>query len=88
MVSFSSLTLAQSSIALLVFLVGCRCGINGNCDVPSEKCNCDANDNVWRFDEGYVTEKSRLPITEVRLGDNDEANEEGRHTIGMLECFN
>ena len=45
------------------------------------------NDDVWRFDEGYVTEKSRLPITEVRFGDTGSANEEAKHTIGRLECF-
>eukprot|EP00112_Aurelia_sp_Birch-Aquarium-sp1_P014972 Seg3278.1 transcript_id=Seg3278.1/GoldUCD/mRNA.D3Y31 product=Neurexin-4 protein_id=Seg3278.1/GoldUCD/D3Y31 len=66
---------------------GCRCGIDGNCTVVSEKCNCDANDNAWRFDEGYVTENDRLPITEIRLGDNGNQEENGRHTIGRVECF-
>eukprot|EP00795_Rhopilema_esculentum_P006998 gene6998-biopygen8424 len=49
-------------------------------------CNCYANDAVWRFDEGFVTDNKRLPITEVRLGDTGDASEEGAHTIGKLIC--
>ena len=69
------------------FLEGCRCGIDGNCAEVDKKCNCDVNDNTWRFDEGYVTEKSRLPITELRFGDTGSAHEEGKHTLRRLECF-
>eukprot|EP00795_Rhopilema_esculentum_P007003 gene7003-biopygen8429 len=65
---------------------GCSCGITNSCALSSEQCNCDANDSAWRFDEGYVTEKKRLPLTEVRLGDTGDSGEEGAHTIGKLYC--
>ncbi|XP_065061013.1 neurexin-4-like [Rhopilema esculentum] len=65
---------------------GCKCGITGTCAKAGTLCNCDANDNVMRFDEGYVTDKSRLPITEVRLGDTGSSSEYGAFTIGRLEC--
>ena len=55
--------------------------------MDNKKCNCNANDAVWRFDEGYVTDKSRLPITEVIFGDTGGADEEGKHAIGRLECY-
>eukprot|EP00795_Rhopilema_esculentum_P007002 gene7002-biopygen8428 len=51
------------------------------------KCHCDENDLQWRFDEGYVTEKERLPLTGVSLGDTGQtAYEKGAHTIGQLMC--
>ncbi|XP_065061543.1 neurexin-4-like [Rhopilema esculentum] len=65
---------------------GCSCGITGTCAKSSDLCNCYANDAVWRFDEGFVTDNKRLPITEVRLGDTGHASEEGAHTIGKLIC--
>ena len=51
-----------------------------------QRCNCDKNDYVWRYDEGYITDKQRLPLTEVRLGDTGHANEFGKFTVGPLEC--
>ena len=49
-------------------------------------CNCDANDRVWRYDGGFVAEKHRLPLREVRVGDTGTKNEIMRYTIGPLEC--
>ena len=54
--------------------------------MPNQLCNCDANDSVWRYDEGYITDKQRLPLTEVRLGDTGHAGEIGKFTVGPLEC--
>ena len=66
--------------------LGCKCGITRSCANPQRLCNCDANDNVLRHDEGYITDKRRLPLTEVRLGDTGSANEWGSYTIGPLLC--
>ena len=71
---------------LCLTFLGCKCGEQNNCVVESKKCNCDANDQVWRFDEGYVREEAHLPITEIRLGDTGGPNEMGKHTIGKLQC--
>ena len=67
--------------------VGCACGITSTCRNNAYKCNCDANlAGVWLRDEGYVTDKNVLPLTEIRLGDTGVWNEYGYHTIGKLEC--
>ena len=65
---------------------GCKCGIDKSCAYSGWLCNCYANDNVWRYDEGYVTDKQRLPLTEVRLGDTGGWAEYGKHTIGPMIC--
>ena len=65
---------------------GCKCGIDNSCATSGHLCNCDTNDYTWRFDEGYITDKQRLPLTEVRLGDTGAAVEYGKFIIGQLEC--
>ena len=47
----------------------CSCGATRTCADPSKVCNCDLNDDVWRFDEGYVTHKPDLPLTFFGAGD-------------------
>ena len=47
----------------------CACGENGTCFDPKTKCNCDANDEVLRKDEGYLEYKLDLPVTQFRAGD-------------------
>ncbi|XP_013419026.1 neurexin-4 [Lingula anatina] len=64
----------------------CACSRDGSCADPSDHCNCDANDNVWRSDEGYITQSSYLPITIVKFGDTGDSDEEGYHTVGPLVC--
>lgn len=66
----------------------CGCYKEGNCyQHPKYKCNCDANDLTWRFDVGDFTDKSTLPVTEVRLGDTGNDDEdEGRYKVGYLMC--
>ena len=69
---------------------GCACGLTGSCaDDESLKCNCDKNDKNWREDRGFLTNKSHLPVKQLRFGDTGDANlkEEGYHTLGKLECY-
>ena len=40
----------------------------------------------WREESGLLTDKSALPVTKVRLGDFDQSQEEGYHTLGKLKC--
>ena len=65
---------------------GCSCSLTGTC-ATNKKCNCDANDGVWREDSGYLKEKEYLPISEVRFGDTGDSSEKGYHTIGKLKCY-
>ncbi|CAK8695481.1 unnamed protein product [Clavelina lepadiformis] len=64
----------------------CACGETGSCLNNNWKCNCDANLNVETFDEGYLTDKTLLPVTEVRFGDTDSPTESGWFTLGPLVC--
>ena len=56
-------------------------------------CNCDKNDGVWREDSGLLTDKTQLPVKELRFGDtgingpNNVADEKGYHTLGKFRCY-
>ena len=64
----------------------CACGMTNSCARSSDGCNCDKNDNVWREDSGLLTDKTKLPVKQLRFGDVSSP-EEGYHTLGKLKCF-
>jgi hypothetical protein len=66
----------------------CACGMTNKCD-GGGKCNCDKNDSYWHEDNGYLTDKNTLPVTELRFGDTGDGknNEYGYHTLGQLRCW-
>ena len=64
----------------------CACGVTNSCS-NDKKCNCDSYANGWRADSGLLTDKSALPVTQIRLGDLDQSHEEGYHTLGKLKCY-
>ena len=66
----------------------CECHKYGSCYKNKFRCNCDANNLNWDSDQGYLTDKSTLPVTELRFGDtgsNDK--DQGRFTLGSLYCM-
>ena len=68
----------------------CACGMTNSCADPSKVCNRDKNDGVWREDSGLLTDKSTLPVKELRFGDTgvyDGVDEKGYHTLGKLRCY-
>ena len=65
----------------------CACGLTNSCANPSYGCNCDKNDDVWREDSGFLTEKSDLPVLQLRFGDTGSSNERGYHTLGKFKCY-
>ena len=68
----------------------CACGMTNSCADPSQVCNCDKNDGVWREDSGLLTDKSTLPVKELRIGDTGVfkgVDEKGYHTLGKLRCY-
>ena len=65
----------------------CACGLSGTCADPGYGCNCDKNDNVWREDSGLLTNKSHLPVIQLRFGDIDSSFQNGYHTLGKLKCY-
>ena len=64
----------------------CACGMTNSCADPSKPCNCDKNDGVWREDSGLLTDKSTLPVKELRFGDTG-GNEKGYHTLRKFKCY-
>ena len=64
----------------------CACGVTNSCS-NSKKCNCYNGGSGWREDSGLLTDKSALPVTQIRLGDLDDSQEEGYHTLGKLKCY-
>ena len=65
----------------------CACGVTNSCS-NGKKCNCHyRNGRGWREDSGQLTDKSTLPVTQIRLGDLGDPQEEGYHTLGKLKCY-
>ena len=67
----------------------CACGMTTSCADPKYGCNCDANDQVWREDSGLLTDKTRLPVKQLRFGETgtSQYSEQGYHTLGKLKCY-
>ena len=77
----------------------CACGMNGTCAKPNTSikcsCNCCANDDEWREDSGVLTNKTHLPVKQLRFGDtgvhdkgkDSEFDEQGYHTLGKFKCY-
>ena len=65
----------------------CACGMTNSCANPSYGCNCDINDSVWREDGGLLTDKTHLPVKQLRFGDTHYSHEQGYHTLGKLKCY-
>ena len=65
----------------------CACGMTNSCAEPSYSCSCDKNDGVWREDSGVLTDKSHLPVRQLRFGDTGGSMEQGYHTLGKLKCY-
>ena len=65
----------------------CECGVTNSCSNSGKKCNCYNGGSGWREDSGLLTDKSALPVTQIRLGDLNNSYEEGYHTLGKLKCY-
>ena len=66
----------------------CACGLNHICANPQYGCNCDKFDQQWREDSGLLTNKSRLPVKQLRFGDTGHtSSDQGYHTLGKFKCF-
>ena len=65
----------------------CACGMNNSCANPSDGCNCDGDMHVWREDSGLLTDKTKLPVKQLRFGDTGGSHEKGYHTLGKFKCY-
>ena len=64
----------------------CTCGVTNSCS-NGRKCNCNASNRGWTEDSGLLTDKSALPVSQIRLADLNNQHEEGYHTLGKLKCY-
>ena len=64
----------------------CACGVTNSCAGGGKKYNCPSSSG-WSEDSGLLTDKSALPVTQIRLGDLNSSQEEGYHTLGKLKCY-
>ena len=66
----------------------CACGMTNSCANSRYGCNCDKNDYVWREDSGLLTDKTRLPVKQLRFGDTGySSSNQGYHTLGKFKCY-
>ena len=65
----------------------CACGVTNSCSISGKKCNCHNGGSGWREDSGLLTDKSALPVSQIRLADFNHPSEEGYHTLGKLKCY-
>ena len=70
----------------------CACGLNSTCADTSYGCNCDVPDEEWQEDSGLLTDKSKLPVIQLRFGDTSVHTSKGKdemgyHSLGKLKCF-
>ena len=64
----------------------CACGMTTSCADSRYGCNCDKEDYVWREDSGLLTDKTKLPVKQLRFGDINNRRV-GYHTLGKLKCY-
>ena len=65
----------------------CACGMTNSCADPRYGCNCDKNDRLWCEDSGLLTDKTKLPVKQLRFGDAGSSSAIGYHTLGKLKCY-
>ena len=65
----------------------CACGMTNSCANPRYGCNCDDDEQVWGEDSGLLTDKTKLPVKQLRFGDAGDSGNQGYHTLGKLKCY-
>ena len=58
--------------------------LTNSCTDPNDGCYCDINDKNWRGESGLLTDKLKLPVRQLRLGDTGEGDI-GHHTLGKMK---
>ena len=71
----------KSMITIILWLI-----LFLGCDSGGE-CNCIKNDQIWRTDDGVLSDKSKLPVTKIHSGDTGSSIEKARFSLGILRCL-
>ena len=65
----------------------CACGMTDTC-VGGGKCNCNnMHREERRSDSGLLSEKSSLPVIQLRFGDVDEPREDAYYSLEKFKCY-
>lgn len=64
----------------------CACGMTNSCANRNNRCNCYSNDSVLREDSGFLTDKTSLPVKQMKFGDLG-GQKYGYYTLGKLKCY-
>ncbi|EDV29551.1 uncharacterized protein TRIADDRAFT_52048 [Trichoplax adhaerens] len=65
----------------------CACGTVDSCINKTKVCNCDANRQTWASDEGTLTSKAHLPVTQVHVGyQSNDIQRQSLIQLGSLTC--
>ena len=59
----------------------CACGMTKSYADSSYGCNCDKNDRVWREDSSLLTDKTKLPVKQLRFLPHTWQTEVLRHSV-------
>ncbi|XP_066934100.1 contactin-associated protein-like 2 [Clytia hemisphaerica] len=69
----------------------CACAMDGSCAQDANgyqhDCNCDVFDSTWRHDDGFITDKNRLPVLEMQFSKGKETDGKSFFTVGALKCY-
>ncbi|KXJ05295.1 Contactin-associated protein 1, partial [Exaiptasia diaphana] len=65
----------------------CACSMTNTCSHSNGGCNCGERGSGWRSDSGVLTDKTTLPVSQLRFGDTDHSSEQAYHTLGKLKCY-
>ncbi|KXJ19008.1 Contactin-associated protein 1 [Exaiptasia diaphana] len=64
----------------------CACGKTNTCH-NKKGCNCHNSAGGWRTDGGLLTDKTTLPVKEMRFADTDGSNENAEYYLAKLKCY-
>ncbi|XP_076456113.1 uncharacterized protein LOC143290501 isoform X2 [Babylonia areolata] len=67
--------------------VGCPCGITGTC-TRNQTCRCDLGSSELLTDDGVITRKEVLPVTEVNYALQRPRTALARMGVGAIRCSN
>ena len=56
------------------------------CADRNKFCNCDKDGAVNLVDEGLLTDKDSLPVTQLRFGDRADSSSSSSYELGKLRC--
>ena len=66
----------------------CVCGVTIPAGAQTSQMDATAMRIIMREDSGLLTNKSHLPVMQLRFGDNsDLCGQRGYHTMGKLRCY-